>query len=319
MGVRLALAVAALVASVTRIGMAAEPSAADKETSRDLYAEGMAALDAHDYAHAERACSGAYKLVNAPTGALCWGHALEGLGKYVEARDAYLAAAHYPPKPDEPPIFTSARSDGQTAANTVEKRIATLVFAVAGVSESTPIRVAVDGAEIVSDTARLPRKVNPGPHVVYVASKGYRTARVDVTAEEGKELRVAVLLQPEKADASAKQEAPARSSGPSPFAFVALGVGVAGLAVGSVFGAVALAQGKTLSPKCPAMACPPSEQGPVDALRSNEVWSDVGLGVGIVGVGVGAALLLFGHTTEAAPTAIQINVSPRSVALAGRF
>jgi hypothetical protein len=34
----------------TRIAIAAEPSAADKETSRALFARGMAALDAHAYA-----------------------------------------------------------------------------------------------------------------------------------------------------------------------------------------------------------------------------------------------------------------------------
>ena len=69
--------------------VAAEPSAADKETSRALYAQGMQALDAHDYVAAERACGGVFKVVNVPPGAVCWAKALEGLGKlWVEARDA---------------------------------------------------------------------------------------------------------------------------------------------------------------------------------------------------------------------------------------
>src|ERR1019366_5536380 len=97
--------------------LAADPSAADRETSRDLYAQGVKALAASDYAGAERACGGAFKLVNAPTGAICWGRALEGLGKLVEARDAYLAASHYPQRSDEPSVFASARTEGQAGAD----------------------------------------------------------------------------------------------------------------------------------------------------------------------------------------------------------
>jgi hypothetical protein len=71
----------------TTAAMAAETSAADRETSRALYAEGMRLLDVHDYAGAEHACGGAHALVKAPTSAACWARALEGLGRLVEARD----------------------------------------------------------------------------------------------------------------------------------------------------------------------------------------------------------------------------------------
>ena len=94
----LLLGVASLAPTVAFAG---ESSPADKETSRALYAQGVKALQASDFAEAERACGGAYRLVTAPTGAVCWAKALEGLGKYVEARDAYLAAAHYPSRADE--------------------------------------------------------------------------------------------------------------------------------------------------------------------------------------------------------------------------
>jgi phosphohistidine phosphatase SixA len=60
-----------LVATVLHIRpvRAAEPSAADRDTSRSLYAQGMEALDKHDYASAERACGGAYALVKVSTAA----------------------------------------------------------------------------------------------------------------------------------------------------------------------------------------------------------------------------------------------------------
>lgn len=189
------------VASSASSVLAAEPSAADKETSRALYAQGMQALDAHDYAAAERACGGVFKLVNVPPGAVCWGKALEGLGKFVEARDAYLAAAHFPPRPDEPPVFTAARVEGQSGADRLEKRIATIVLDVSGAKDGAPLRVTIDDVGVAPDLARLPRRVNPGHHVVVVASPGYRTARLEVAVAEGQESPVKVALVPGEASA----------------------------------------------------------------------------------------------------------------------
>ncbi len=88
---------AALLASLLpAIALGAEPSAADRDTSRALYATGMQALEVHEYPAAERACGGAYALVKAPTSAACWARGLEGLGRLIEARDVFLEAARFP-------------------------------------------------------------------------------------------------------------------------------------------------------------------------------------------------------------------------------
>jgi hypothetical protein len=50
MGVRSAVAVTTAPFVATRIAIAVEPSAADKERSCALFAQGTAALDAHDHA-----------------------------------------------------------------------------------------------------------------------------------------------------------------------------------------------------------------------------------------------------------------------------
>jgi hypothetical protein len=303
----------------------ADPSAADKETSRDLYAEGVKALEVGDFGHAERACGGAFRLVRAPTGAACWGHALEGLGKLVEARDAYLAAVHLPQQSGEPAVFANARADGQAGADRLATRIATLVFSVVGPSDGTPLRVAIDGMEIAPETARLPRKVNPGNHVVLVTSKGYRTARVEVTAVEGQARRVEVQLLRAPADESTQQEAGAVRwrwpSAPSPIAWAALGVGGVGLVVGSVFGVMALNDGSNLDKQtgCPK-ACPNTALSQIGTLHRDQWVSDIGLlGVGVVGFAVGGALLLTSHGPDAAPAAVGLDIGPGIVRVRGRF
>ena len=275
----------------------ADPSAADRETSRDLYAQGVKALAASDFVGAERACGGAFKLVNAPSGALCWGRALEGLGKLVEARDAYLAAAHFPQKADEPPVFTFARTDAKAAADAVETRIPTLVFSVSGVSRDAPLRVAVDGAEIASDTARLPRKVNPGHHVVLVASKGYRTAHVEVTAAEGKEQRVDVQLQAAAADDSASAEGfgsdHSEARGSAVPAIVAFSVGGVGLIAGAIFAALGISSQHDADTACPGKNCPPGvDYGHYNSvIIGDTIGSVAGFGVAVAGAITGWLLL----------------------------
>ncbi len=85
------------------------------------------------------------------------------------------------------------------------------------------------------------------------------------------------------------------SAGPSARQTVGLvvgGVGIAGLLVGTVSGIMALSKGSTLHDECPGgnSACPPSAQSDINGLNSAATIADVGIGVGLVGLGIGAVL-----------------------------
>jgi hypothetical protein len=317
---RLGVVLAIIIAPAT--ALAAEPSAGDKETSRALFAQGMQALDAHDYAGAERACGGVVKIVNVPPGEVCWAKALEGLGRLLEARDAYLAAAHYPSKADEPAVFTSARNDGQASADRLEGRIASLVLDVSGTKDGASLRVTIDNVEIPPDVARLPRRVDPGRHLILVTSPGYRTARLEVATTEGQEARVRVMLLPgESGSEGVTPPAPSAPGSSRVPAFVAFGVGGAGLVLGSIFGAMALGDAGNLRSQsgCPSN-CPTSAQPQIGSLHAAQWISDIGLGLGVVGLGVGAALWFTSHGPEAPPTAsLRVDVGPGVVGLHGGF
>ncbi len=314
--------------------LAADPSAADRDTSRSLYAQGMDALDKRDYAAAERACGGAYALVKVTTAATCWARALEGLGRLIEARDVFVEATHIPAKPDEAPVLASAREAARTEADGLEKRIPTVTLALSGPSETAPLQVVLDGVVVKSETARLPRKTNPGRHTLTVSAQGFGPATADVTIAEGEDRRVEVLLRassegPEPRVSVALSPGVAGGAGAVPSAsasskvpaFIAFGLGGAGLVVGSILGVMALsdASGLKSQPGCPS-SCPPSAQPQIDTLHGHQWGSDIGLGVGVVGLAIGAALFLTSHTPEGPPaTSLRFDAGPGVVVLRGGF
>lgn len=314
-GAALAASVAALLA--TCAARADEPSAADKETSRALYAEGMKALDVSEFTQAERACGGAYKLVPAPTGALCWGRALEGLGKLVEARDAYLAAAHYPASPNEPEVFTSARSDARKAADAIEPRVPTLVLVISGPPQDALVHGSLDGHVMKPGTIRLPLKTNPGPHRLVIGADGFADQQVDLTLAEGERKQVSVVLGPSAAVAGTPSPIPRANR---TRAYVALGVGGAGLLVGGVAGFLALSNASTAKSFCNGgTTCSPGAQPSIDSTKRWATASDVGFIVGAVGAGLGAGLLLLSSKPSDARQegSVSLVVGPGSITLEG--
>jgi hypothetical protein len=302
--------------SVTSSAGAAEPSAADRETSRSLYAEGMRLLDAHDYTGAEHACGGAHALIKAPTSATCWARALEGLGRLVEARDVFLEAVRFPVASDEPSVFTAARATSRAEADSLSKRIPSVTVVVSGPPASVPLHVTIDGASVPAETARLPRKTNPGAHAISVTARGFEPTTVDVQVSEGEDRRVDVALQ------AASSATPADASPPtvkqvSLTPFVVGGVGIAGLAFGIVTGILAESKHSTLASECKGGVCAPSDQGDVNSFHTLRTLSTVGYVVGAVGLAGGVVLWLLAPSSE--HPAVGLHVGPSTACVIGAF
>jgi hypothetical protein len=318
----IAVAAVAFAAGVT--AGAAEPSAGDRETARGLGSQGIQALDAHDYPTAERACGGAYALVRAPTVGICWARALEGLGRLIDARDIFVEVTHLPARPDEPPVFTSARDDAQTEAEALARRVPTVTLVISGPSDAAPLRVTLDGATVKSETARLPRKVNPGSHTVSVSTPGFERATTQITIAEGENRRVEVLLHPSGEVAGPEAVArhtETRGASPPVLAIVAGGVGLAGIVVGVAAGVVGSSKHSTISGECDVAngTCPPSAARDLDAFHSLRTVSTVGYVVGALGLVAGGVLFFALPTSKESPASTGVYVGPASCGLAGAF
>jgi hypothetical protein len=106
-------------------------------------------------------------------------------------------------------------------------------------------------------------------------------------------------------------------------AFVAGGVGLAGITTFAVFGALSNAKFDALEGDCPGGHCAPDHAGDIAEGKRFQVIANVGLGVGILGAVGSAALFVFGGGSDAdAPrqrASARVGVGVGSVEVSGTF
>jgi tetratricopeptide (TPR) repeat protein len=118
----------------------------------------------------------------------------------------------------------------------------------------------------------------------------------------------APVTPPATATATAPAPAPAppdaATTPPSRFpAYLLLGAGGAGLMVGGVAGALALAQASDVESACTGTRCPPEQEPHKDAAVLKSWISTIGFGVGVTGVALGVVLLVTSGTEQKQVTA----------------
>ncbi len=137
-----------------------------------------------------------------------------------------------------------------------------------------------------------------------MTAPGRREMRYALILEESK--RASLVVEPGPvvaAENGASREAPP-TSGRRTAGFVVGGVGIAGLAAGSVTGILALADHSAAESGCPLhKGCSAEIVNRASTGKSLSVVSTVALAAGAVGVGVGLYLVLSSDGSKAAPTA----------------
>jgi hypothetical protein len=177
------------------------------------------------------------------------------------------------------------------------------------------------GLPEVVGTARFEVLVDPGAHKFTAARLDHRDAIVERTVTPGE--RVDLTLEPAKIvapDVSANDVARPNHVP----AFIAFGVGGAGLAVGAVAGIVAMSKRSELDQVCPGGQCYQGEgNDTLDAARTAANVSTIGLVVGAAGAATGVALWWLASSSASPRPASAPAFSPRigfgSIGVAGRF
>lgn len=265
----------------------AEPTAADRETARSLMAQGREKREAGDHAGALKAFMGADAIMKVPTTGIEVARTQAQLGDLLTARETLLAVLRRQPQPGDPPPFAEATKAAEALDEDLSRKIPSLVVRVPN-APAEGLTVTIDDQPVPAALLGMPRKTNPGHHVV-VAKAGTDSARaeVDLAPSETKEIELALAGAAKPAD---RPEGPSR---PIPtLAWVGFGVGAAGLLAGSITGLMSISKTNDLEPQCPGGRCPRSAQNDYDSAQTLATISNVGFVVGIVGVGVGVVALV---------------------------
>jgi hypothetical protein len=180
---------------------------------------------------------------------------------------------------------------------------------------TTGVKVTIDGQEYASTLDGKPVELDPGEHDFRFEMEGAKPFEKHLTLEKGaRDQALHVEFEALKSDAAPEVvKADVEAAPPSdmrslrPFAYVAGGVGAAGLIGFAVLGAIGKSKQSDLESSC----SPNCSQSDIDSVKSKYLLADISLGVGIVGLGTGVALFLLSQPKE--------NAEPAADAKALRF
>lgn len=317
------LRVLALLAALAAATPAlAEPTAAEKETARNLMQEGRDLRDKGELKAALQRFLAADQLMHVPTTGYEVASTQEKLGLLVEARETLGRVRRIPASPGEPAPFRDARQKADDLDEALDPRIPAVTVVVKGASGA---KLTVDDVPVPPALVGLPLRLNPGHHVVVAntaASRGEKT--IDVA--EGAKTEVVIQLVEKTAEerTTAQEEnapPPAQESrGSYVPAILAFGAAGAGLAVGSITGAMTFAKQSDLAKACPMKTCGPTSYGDVDSANTLAMVSTISF----IAAGACAALgvvLVFVGKPSAKPASAWVRpwVGPGSAGVGGAF
>jgi hypothetical protein len=197
----------------------------------------------------------------------------------------------------------------------VQRELPTIVFVAKDKSgeDTSAVAVSMDGAELMKQLDGKAIIIDPGPHTFRFELEGAEPVEQQVVIRQGQKDRViAVSFGPAGADgpgespyAGAKGPAAAdageSTTGPGPlrpYAYIAGGVGAAGIIGFAVLGAIGKAEENDLRDSGCSPNCSRSD---TDAIKTKYIVADVLLGVGIAGLGTGVALFFLSQPKHEEP------------------
>lgn len=294
-----------------------------QRASQQKLAEGQRSFKAGKLEQAAQSFEAACAIVRHPEARLMLARSYQNMGELLKANAAYkeaVADAEAAAKNDARHRETLRTAQRELAE--LEGVLAKLTIQLRHAPEGTS--VTIDGEQVPVEKLAQAILLQPGQvNVVAVTSDGREVSRT-ITLNAGQDAKVDLaFVKAEPKPVEAKPLAATSSGRANVGAFVAGGVGLAGLAAFGVFGSMSNARYADLQAECSsANRCAADQQDDIDAGKRYQTLANVGLAVGLVGLGASAALFVLGgssSTTSATAAGVELGIGPGSVKLCGRF
>lgn len=313
-----------LCASLAGLLFATNAAAEDTATAGALFEKGVADMEAKHYASACPAIEESQRIDPRPgtlfTLAEClaqWGKIASAVARYQEYVDLVPLLA-----PQQQARHRDRLASSRAQLDKLKPTVPTLTL-VLPPNAPAGTTVVRNGETLGSAALGLPLPVDPGRYEIVTRAPGVADRQTSVTLELGDakrlELEMGTALAPPSAQpegsppavaASAAGDtkqpaepppAPSNGSGRRTAAYVAGGIGIAGIVAGSITGILVLGKKQTVDENCPNHECNDPGYSAVTSAQSLGLVSTIGFGVGIAGLATGAVLLLTG--SEPSPSA----------------
>lgn len=308
---------AALIAVATLL--AAVPSRATEEDAKTFFAEGRRLRLAGDCQNAIVAFKRALEVYPEGLGSLRnIAECEEQLGQFASARNDWWALRRATMQSNEAK-YAGWDKDAEAGYNRLENKVAKLTVKVEG-KDLERVRVAVDGKPLDPRLYGVPLERDLGAHTIEATYGGVSPIVEKRTLAQGGNEVVTVRI-PASTGLAPKADvaAPPRDEGQAlrVGGFVAAGIGAAGLIGAGISLALrqsALSEIATKCPKYETEPCSSTLQSVHDRGQTASLLVDVFGGVGIVGAGVGAGLLIAGyrakHPSDTTSTTTRLSFAP---------
>lgn len=307
-----------------------------RASARALVNEGVALFKEGHFEEAQHKFADALVVAKVPTVAVWAGRTHERLGHWVAASELFESALLM--QPNElwvGDVQSQAQEQAREALQQLRPRIPTARINVTGAP--------IDGVEVTIDHVSIPvgllareRPLDPGEHIV-IAKRGHATVTKTVILQEREKAVLALALPPESGpepsptgksepkakrlrDVESKAAQPASARLQKNLGWVSVGVGAAGLALGTTAAIiVGNMQSSLHNDGCVKDICVGDEfRARVEASNSWRTVSTTGFVVGAAGAVAGLSLLLSLPKPAPGPSA-KLIFGPNSLSLHGSF
>jgi hypothetical protein len=335
------LACAVLVAPVVHAsGLApGDATAAQKKEAIEHFDAGKRAAEANNWDKAVTELRASLDVVDSPNTRLLLARAMRDSGQVEDAWVQYGqtvdSATALALKDDH---YAKTADAAKAERGALETQLAFVVVDVKNAPADAVLKAG--GRTIPREQWGTPVLVPPGTVDVTIAdASGKELATKTVAATIGDHTPVALDAQPPPPPAVVPPSPPAQDDIPPsdrpqvetpsttggrarlrPYAYIAGGVGAAGLLVLAISGGMEKSTYNGLVSACPGDRCPPGKASDISSAKTEQVLANVGLGVGLAGVAAGATLFVLslgGHAPSPPAGGTSLVVTPNFIGLRG--
>lgn len=301
-----------------------------REQAQAKFVKGKDHLAKKQYAEALAEFRGSLEIVASPNARLFVARTLRDMGKIVEAYVEFGRTEVEAKELAAQDVRYQKTAEAAAAERKeIEPQLAFVTVTIKGASDATTLKIG--GEEVKRAGWNEPAPIVPGSAEVVVETPGKPTVRRMVTLPAGGKTAVDVDAETGVATGGALVTAPTPEKPAEPvkkdegggdyrtYAYVAGGVGAAGLITFGVFGALAASRYSDLKDACGGKPCPESKRSDVEGGQTRQTIANIGLVVGLVGVATGVTLFVLSKPKSPSEGTTQAVVGPSFVGLSGTF